>query len=217
MKYVDSSEIKAFFIMLNNNDIEYVLVKNIGDELPYSLEDGKGINILVHPDSKSEFERSMQEGGFEKKTHTFGIENGWTFGYSMLPYQFWMKKNKPFTLYIDASFVLSCKSLMPKVCVPLKEHIDESIWKEKVFDIENNWWIIDDKNMLLYLLVRSIFDKKVFTEAYVNEIEKRKHHLNDIKYKLHVIFFTYTSRLTEMVATGKYSDIIQDYVTFDEY
>jgi len=217
MKYINPDEIKDFFSLMNDNDINYVLIKNIAKELPCSLKDGKDIDILVHPDSKARFEEAMIKGNFDKHTPPLGIENGWTFGYSMPSYQFWMKKDRPFTLYIDASFVLACKSLIPKTWVPLNKPINDSVWKEKVFDDKNKWWVMDDKNMLLYLLVRCIFDKKAFSDAYIDEIELRKHYMGDIEDKLQITFIKYSPRLAEMVAAQKYGDIIQDYITFDKY
>ena len=135
----------------------------------------------------------------------------------MPSYQFWKKKDTVFALYIDVNFTLCCQSFIPKTWIPLNESINESVWKEKVFDDENKWWIIDDKNMLLYLLVRCMFDKKTFSEAYISEIEKRKHHMDSIDEKLRSTFYKYSSRLSALVAAGEYGSIIQDYIVFDEY
>jgi hypothetical protein len=217
MKNINPNEIRKFFSLMNDNDINYILIKNVADELPYSLKDGKDIDILVHPDSKSKFEEVMIKGNFDICTPPLGVENGWTFGYSLPSYQFWMKRDSSFTLYIDASFVLSCKSLIPKTWVPLNEPINNSVWKEKVFDDKNNWWIMDDKNMLLYLLVRCIFDKKNFSDTYIKEIELRKRYMSDIEDKLKITFYKYSSRLSKMIAEQKYENIIQDYITFDKY
>ena len=217
MNYINPDEIKKFFIILNNNEINYILIKNIADELPNSLMDGKDIDILVYPDSKTQYEEVMKKNNYHAHTHPLGIQNGWTFGYSLPEYQFWKKEDRPFSLYIDANFILCCKSFVPKTWVPLNRPINDSVWENKIFDDKNEWWIMDDKNMLLYLLVRCIFDKNSFSDSYIFEIEKRKHFINKIDDKLRMTFYKYSTRLSELVMMGKYGEIIQDYIAFDNY
>jgi len=215
--FIPPSEITGFFEMLNQAGLNYVLIKNISNELPGSLEDVKDIDILVHPDSKTEFEKVMENNGYERVIPPLGVENGWVFGYGVPSYQFWLKTQKPFQLYIDANFVLCCKSLIPKTWVPLNKPINDSVWREKKFDAGNGWWVMDDENQLLYLLTRCVFDKKSFSPAYILEIEKRKHLLSHIREKLQITFYKYTPRLAEMIAQGRYPEIIGDYIAYDEY
>jgi len=217
MKKINSEVINNFFLLLNENNINYILIKNIDNELPNNLIDGKDIDILVHLDSKEEFENIMKENNYNILTHPQGNENGWNFGYNMPSCQFWKKNDNSFTLYIDVNFILCCKSLINKTWVPLNEPINNSIWQNKIFDKNNNWWIMDDKNLLLYLIVRCIFDKSNFSDSYIKEIEIRKHYINEIKDKLEITFFKFNSHLQQLIKDSNYNKIINDYITYNKY
>lgn len=36
-KYIEAQEVLSFFKLLNDSNINYVLIKNVGGELPYKL------------------------------------------------------------------------------------------------------------------------------------------------------------------------------------
>ena len=219
MSYIDKNEIVNFFNLLNKEEIEYVLIKNINDELPNQLEDGKDIDILVKPDNINHFRKIIKENMFEKRIHPLGRAKGWNFAYQLFECEFWQKVGIDKTLYIDISEKLCCKSLTPKTWIPLDNCINDDIWKNKQYDKDNNWWIMDDDTMVIYLIVRSIFDKREFKDGYIKGIEVRKELLinTSTKYKLSKVFFKYSDRLIELIMKGRYSDIIQDYFSFTDY
>ena len=219
MKYIEKNLILSFFEELTNSNIEYVLIKNIDNELPEKLQDGKDIDILVKQEDKEKFEKFMIQQGFIKRIPPLGRKNGWNFAYQLPEYQFWQKEKVDCIFYIDASFKLSCKSLTPKTWIPLDDKINIEIWKNKVFDKKNNWWIMDNQTILIYMIVRSIFDKQEFKAGYIIEIEKRKSLLEEenTRFKLSKIFFKYTDRLIYLIKKGQYEDIIIDYFTFVDY
>ena len=219
MNYIPAETIKDFFNQLNSSDIEYVLIKNISDELPNELKDGKDIDILVNENQIDDFAKFMNSHNYKKQVHPYGKKAGWNFAYKLPEHQFWQFNSKDFTLYIDTAFKLCCKSLTPNVWIPLDNCINECIWKNKVFDKTNNWWIMDDETILIYMFCRSIFDKKEFKSGYIAEIEKRKALLNNetIKNKLSKVFFKYTDFLISQVKKGDYENIINNYLTFKNY
>lgn len=219
MKFIPEETIESFFKKITASEVPYVLIKNVSNELPSGLKDGKDIDILVHHDFVSAFETFMKENDFEKQIPPLGRENGWNFAYKLPEYQFWKLKNREFTLYIDASFKLSCKSLTPKMWIPLDECINKDIWEKKKYDGKNHWWIMDDESVLIYLLVRSIFDKKEFREGYIQGIEQRKDLLKkeNVQQKLSKVFFKYTPVLIQQVNAAAYENIISSYLTFMEY
>ena len=216
MNCINADKTFEFFSMLNKYKIDYILIKNIVDELPFNLGDGKDIDILVNLESKVMFEKMMIDNNFEKCIHPFGIENGWAFYYFMPSHQYWIRKLKNSILYINVGFMICCMSLIPKVWIPIKE-LNSSVWLNKIFDKKYSWWIIDDRNLLLYLMIKFIFDKNDFSDFYIKQIEIRKHLLHEIKDKMHIVFYNFSPRLSEMVMAGKYSDIIHNYTTFNEY
>lgn len=219
MNTIPASVIKDFFRKLTETDINYALIKNVSNELPHHLQDKKDIDILVHASNMRMFEEFMSTNNFEKITHPLGRKNGWNFAYKLPEYQFWRLKEDQFTLYIDASFKLSCKSLTPRTWIPLDNCINEDIWLNKVYDSENCWWIMDDETILIYLLVRSVFDKREFRPGYIDGIEKRKSLLmkQSVQNKLRKVFFKYTDLLTDQIMMGEYDNIIYNYLKFSDY
>lgn len=219
MEYIASEHINKFFDDLNKSGIQYVLIKNIGGELPNYLEDGKDIDILVLNSEQGRFSQFMKEHDFESLDPPMGRKNGWNFAYRLPEYQFWKKRNIKYTFYIDASFKLACKSLMPNMWIPLDQKINNDIWKNKVFDSKNNWWIMDEKTIFVYMIARSILDKHMFKDVYISDIEKKRFLLDDaeIREKLSLIFFKYTDHLIELIKNGSYATIFDDYIAFTEY
>jgi hypothetical protein len=195
------------------------LIKNIDNELPEKLPDGKDIDVLIHPESKQHFENIMLDNNYHVHTHPLGISNGWYFGYGLPEYQFWKKEDIPYDFYIDASFALCCKSLVPKTWIPLDVKINENVWENKVFIDENNFWQIDERNLLIYLLARCIFDKKCFIDVYIAEIEKRKKLLYDkyVREAMELIFFKFAPKLIYLIENKNYSSICRKYISFKEY
>lgn len=219
MTTIPAEVILDFFKKLSAADLRYVIIKNISDELPCYLKDGKDIDILVHESDIRQFEEFMQANNFDAHTPPLGRENGWNFAYQLPEYQFWKYKEDRYTFYIDASFKLSCKSLTPRTWIPLDRCINDDIWEKRVYDSLNHWWIMDDETILIYLLVRSIFDKREFREGYMEGIEARKSLLNhaDVRHKLSKIFFNYSDLLIEQIMSGNYSNVIRNYFTFTDY
>ncbi len=216
---IEAKYVKAFFSMMNQSGIQYVLLKNVDGELPSKLKNGKDIDILVHPDDRIRFEHLMRDHSYDRQIHPLGAQNGWTFGYLLSEYLFFRKRDIDFDLYIDAGFRLCCKSFMPKIWIPLDESIANDVWREKIYDERNGWWMLDDRTSLIYYLVRAIFDKHEFTQGYIREIQARVALLDDaiVKAKLEKVFFKYTPYLIERVREEAYPSIMEDYVTFVQY
>lgn len=217
--YIERSEIMDFFSIMNTSGIDYVLIKNIGNELPDYLEDGKDIDILVREAQMVEFGEFMRNHKFRELTPPNGRKNGWNFAYQLPEYQFWQKEGINQRLYIDASFKLACKSLTPQTWIPLDKKINEDIWKKRVFDESKNWWIMDDKTLCVYLIVRSVLDKHEFKAVYVDDLEQMKNLLDDeeVRMKLRTVFFKFTEKLIVLLKEKRYSEIYYEYITFIEY
>lgn len=217
--YIDENLVKSFFIGLNNAGINYVLIKNIANELPSKLKNGKDIDILVHPESQSDFEKHMLQSHYQKILSPNGRQNGWNFGYGLKEYQFWQNKNTDYDFFIDVFEKLACKSLTPKMWIPLDEIINRSVWENKIFDEKNGWWIMCDEDVFVYMIVRSVFDKHQFKAEYIQDIENKKFLLQseNVINKLSKVFFKYTDRLIQQIAEKRYDTIFSDYISFCEY
>ena len=215
--YINSDCIKNFFDGLNNSGVIYMLIKNIGNELPDCLIHGKDIDIIVHPESMLLFHNYMKKVA-RKVIHPYGCENGWRNIYGLGRFEFWRLKTAD-DIYIDVTEKLCCQSLMPKIWVPLDNQIQEAIWRNRLFDEKNNWWRMDDNVLYVYLIIRCVFDKKKFSDAYRREIEVLRHIINQdvvIPY-FQLVFFRFTTLLLAMLEEKEYNNIIPSYISFKDY
>ena len=195
------------------------MIKNISQELPEHLPDGKDIDILVRLDERERYATIMKENRFLYRVHPLGRENGYRFCYQLPEYQFWQKKNIEETMYIDTSFTLMCKSLTPHCWVPLDSSINERVWRCKVWNPSLHCWQLDDDTLLVYLLARCVFDKRFFSDGYCQEIEARKENLSHpvVIDMLQTVFYRFTEELVQLIRDGCYSEIIGRYTRFTDY
>lgn len=216
-KYINPLFIKYFFEGLNKEGIDYVLIKNVGDELPNNLVIGKDIDILVHLESMHSFHSYISKHG-RKMLHPYGKEAGWINIYRLPEFEFW-RLNTADDLFIDVSNKLSCHSLMPKIWIPLDNHIQTDLWKNKVFDNENGWWRIDDDILYVYLVSRCILDKRQFPDVYRKEINKQISKINKDKVTLYFeyVFFKFTCTLMKMLEEKDFDNIISAYIRCKDY
>ena len=219
IEYIDKNLVDTFFKMLNAADINYVLLKNMGHELPERLKNGKDIDVLVNLEDRKRFTETMLENGFLHRIPPLGRENGYRFAYQLPEYQFWQLGGIEQIFYIDACFKLMCKSLTPKYWVPLDESINRAIWENKCWDENLKCWAMDDKTLVVYLLARAVFDKKNFSDVYIQEIEQRKYLLEDkqVYDMLRTVFYKYTDTLINLLRKSEYTKIVNSYITFKEY
>ena len=89
---IDGNIILSFFQMLNDNGVEYVLLRNIGNELPFSLSQKKDIDILIKKESKDDFHRLMKKTGWHSVPHPWDFGNNFVFLYAMDKLEFYENK-----------------------------------------------------------------------------------------------------------------------------
>lgn len=200
--FYKAEDVYSLFKFLNDYEINYILTKNIAEELPDKLNIGKDIDLIVHPKDYEKFQILLQRVGYKRIVHPYGKERGWDFMYGAHENLF---MTNPVTgLIVDAYAELCTKSIAINAWLPLDKVIQKSIWEDKVWDVANRCWIMDDETMVVYLLTRSVFEKNEFSTVYIREIEKRKHLLvrPTARQKLEKIFFKFTDTLLEKVNRG---------------
>lgn len=209
--------IRCFFDELNQSSIDYILIKNIGHELPGKLPVGKDIDILVNPADKELFRSKMKKIG-RRINHPYSSYNGWTNLYGLPEFEFW-RIFRSYDLIIDVTYQLCCMSLMPKTWLPLDKHIQESAWKNKVWNDELICWTLDNNTLYVYYLARCIFDKKSFSDKYLSELQHLKDSIDikAVEKMLNFIFYKFTSRLLKLLQEEKYNDIRTEYLRFIDY
>lgn len=211
---VEAKIIIDFFKMLNESNLNYVLIKNDDNVLPNCLESDNDIDFLIQPIDYEKLIELCVSNGYEKKV-----------GESCKRYFLEQLREDLLFKYDDCYFhfyeALPCSPLtnMGDCKMALERGVQEYIWEHKVWDEINQWWIMDDIAILLYLLVRSVFDKKEFKEKYIREIEKRKQLLDkeDFKRLAQTVFFGFTPMLIELVKAGKYEHVLGKYLSYSNY
>ena len=80
--YYQEFDIKELFELLNIN-VNYILAKNIANELPDKLKVGKDIDIIVHPDDYAKYRTLMPKHEYKLIIHPKGSYVGWKYLYGM--------------------------------------------------------------------------------------------------------------------------------------
>lgn len=70
--YLSGAQIKEYFHELNTSGIRYVLIKNIGGELPDRLVNGKDIDLVVRQEDRDDFESFQKKKNFISVLHPLG-------------------------------------------------------------------------------------------------------------------------------------------------
>lgn len=218
--YVDAKIIERLFYELNNRGINYVLIKNIGEELPHRLINGKDIDIVVNYDDVGRFHALMSDLDFSNVCHPYAKDKGWSYLYGLEEFEFWKYNSEDFSLYVDVTTKLCCRSLMPNTWVPLDDYIQKVMWEKRIWDEEKKWWITDVNIRYMYCVARCIFDKNgVFSQGYRDEIEKLSsvvdNRLEDILFEK--IFFKAGKFVLSLVIGRKYDDLRKLYIQYNKY
>lgn len=217
MHYINVKFVEDFIQGLNNSNVTYVIIKNIGDELPSHLAPGKDIDIIVHKDSMNAFHDYMKPIA-RRIIHPFGKEHGYQNIYGLEEFEKW-RLNTADDLLIDVSNKLCCQSVMPKIWLPVDNLIQRDMWENRVFDKNKNWWRIDDNILFSYLLIRCVFDKHFFPDLYIKEIEKVRPiiDMETVMSYLKLVFFKFSPTLIDLIDKKKYQSIIPSYFKFKNY
>lgn len=216
-QYVNGVKIEEFFELLSKNHIEYLLLYNHCNELPNRLVVGKDIDILVSVNDKEDIDGLLQKNGYIHCAHPLGKHNNYKYLYNMIKPEFW--ENEEGGYKVDIHFQLGCQSLTPLSVVPLDKRIEEYFWKNRFWDDELHCWRTSKTAELVYTIIRGVFDKHSFSEKYKEEILKNKLLLmnNEVKELLHMVFYSFTNHLVEMIMKEDLDNIFIDYIKNYDY
>ena len=217
MKYYSEADIIHFFNALNKSALNYILLRNIGNELPAELLIGKDIDLLIKKTDEEKFIALLTELSFKQMPHPHQND---VFLYGIDRFEKYL--NKVNGLMIDLNFQLCVRSLDQGQWIPLDIMIQESAWNSKIFDADSYafpCWTLSVEDEFITLIARSIFDKKDFSESYRARITALlpKVNLEEVENKMRLVFFKYTPYLLDQVKKKEYSSIIKNYLAFTNY
>jgi hypothetical protein len=215
MDYINYDQIEELFQTLNNSNVEYVLLRNINNELPLKLSKSKDIDIIVNPNDKYKLCEVLDKSRWLNIMHPWDFGNNFKFLYSMDKFLMFKKND----IHLDVCFQLSCRSFNDGEWFPLDESIQNSVFNNKR-KVKFDWkyeLLFEDE--LIHLLTRAIFDKKRFDQGYILRIQDllKKIELNEFLKKLEKVFFKFSPNLIGLVQEMKYDQIRNNYLNFKEY
>ena len=216
MKFISKNSVVNFFNLINESKIDYILIRNISNELPDFLEEGKDIDLLINNIDQIKVHCFLEENNFRKIPHPHRNN---IFLYGVNKFNFYKNTDK---VILDINYQLACRSTDAGQWIPLDQTIQQSAWRDKRFVSINKdfgYWALSIEDEFITLITRSIFDKSEFKQAYIKRIQELYQLINiqDVTLKLELIFFKFTPYLIDLIAQDKYDMIINDYLTFNEY
>lgn len=215
MSYVNPNSIIDLFNKLNASGFEYILIRNINNELPGSLKTGKDIDLLIHFNERRKFINFLKANGFKRISHPHQHDR---FLYGVKIFEFFVNKDN---VLLDLNYQLACRSLNAGEWIPLDHKIQNSAWENKVINKIDNftYYSLGLEDEFVALVTRSVFDKKEFENGYMERIDElmKLIDVNEVMAKLQLIFFKFASVLLTMLKKRQYKVILDTYLSFSEY
>lgn len=215
MRFHDETAIRDLFVQLNRREIEYMLIRNIDQELPSRLAPGKDIDILARHGHRASIISTLGQLGYRITPHPHRRD---IYLYNTKRFEFF-KNNQG--IIIDVHYHLMCRSLDAGQWIPVDAFIQSSAWNNRrlVSGSDFSYWGLGYEDELVALIVRSIFDKQAFQDGYVRQIEKiiDLTDRNEVYKRLKLVFFAYTDSLLAQIESHSYDSIRTNYLQFSGY
>lgn len=216
MKIINPNIIIETLKLLNDCNINYALLRNIDDEIPYHLRANKDIDIWVDINFLNISIAQITKEHFIKVKHPLANDK---FLYSMRRPIY--LKHKYTDLYLDITPHIFVRTIDDKYFCPLEMNFQNYIAKNIIVERsgEVNYNKIDINSEFILLVCRCIFDKKFFPEPYINQIEKIIHHIDEaivLKY-FGMIFFRAAHLILNEVKDKKYLTLRDKLIKFRNY
>jgi len=214
--YVPANQIKELFDLLNSSEIEYVLLRNLDNELPNHLKPTKDIDIIVNPLQKNALTTLLKGAQYQQVRHPWNFGRNFIFLYAMDKFLFFRKGG----ISLDVCFQLACRSLNAGEWFPLDMVVQDSVFQNRRFvEGEISAYMLSYEDELIHLITRGVFDKKTFNDAYIRRMKFLfgQIDINDFTYKAERVFFKFTPKLVELLKADRFSEIRHGFITYKSY
>ncbi len=216
MNIIPAHRITTVLSALAESGVPYRLLRNINDELPEKLIEGKDIDLLFYWNDRNKIERFLKQNSFRKISHPLRKNK---FLYGVHPFEFYKHVSADF--FIDCHFELACRSLNQGEWIPLDSKIQQQAWSSCTSYPIGGIRVLGLPHACecLHLLTRCIFDKRQFTDGYIRRIEELSDMLNDAELMtvFKPVFFKFSEMLLQLLRTKRHEEIIHAHLRFKEY
>lgn len=171
------------------------------------------LTVLIKPDCYKGFKKLAKRWGLKRLEHPFGKRHGYKFLYQMQEFAIYEKDGWYYEIFCQ----LPCKSLTPKMWMPLDKCVQQALWATK--QEKDGYLYVAEEEMWIYRMTRSMFTSMTFTEKDKAFLESYKQVLTSdtLKEKLNLIVFGFANRLVELASQGNYDAILTEYYSYKDY
>jgi hypothetical protein len=215
MNYYESNAILKVFEILNFSNFPYLLLRNTEEELPDKLVKGKDIDILIQHHDREKLLKALRKHKFYQIKHPLRSDVKL---YGVHQFDMFESPEQPL---LDVNYEIAVRSLDQGQWIPLDQEIQTSSWANaQIVDIGGSSVpMLSNEDLWVCTLARCLFDKKQFSVWHQQMLSALLPSVDsvDLKKKLQLIFFKYTTRLLALARNGDYQLIYNDYMSFKEY
>ena len=193
----------AFLKAVQKSDIDYRILEVRSHVL----------TLMVKPECYKVFRKYAKKEGLKRLEHPFGKRHGYRFLYQMHEFEIYESNG----YYYEIMCQLPCKSLTPKMWMPLDKCVQTALWTDKN-EIDGYHYVADEE-LWIYRMTQCIFTKMnltdedcVFFEAHRNVLKSQS-----LRQKLQMIVFGFADTLIKEAENAEYDRIIEDYFSYSDY
>lgn len=195
---------------------EFGFLKNIqSSDLDYRILEIRNhvLTLIVRPECYKDFRRCAKRAGMKKLEHPFGKRHGYRFLYQMREFEIYEKQG----YYYEIMCQLPCKSLTPKMWMPLDKCVQKALWTDK--NEMDGYDYVADEELWIYRMTQCIFTRMKITDEDRTFFEEHRNVINSqsLRQKLQMIVFGFTDTLLQEVEDADYAHIIENYYSYSDY
>lgn len=184
-------------------------------EIDYRIIDFKNkiITLMIKIDDLKNFKRFVKENKMKKLQHPYGKKHGYQFLYQMKEFEIYEKQN----FYYEIFYQLPCRSLTPKMWMPLDRMIQQSVWE--TCQIKDSLKYLSEEDYYIYKIVECIFEKKYFDSLDRDFFVSNKKLVNSesLQQKLSMVLFKFSPVILKMLENEDIDNIIDFYYSNKNY
>lgn len=195
---------------------EFSLIKDIAKhKVEYRILEvrNKLVTLLIQPADYKKFCKCAKDCQAKRLEHPFGKRHGYKFLYQMKEFAIYEKDG----YYYEIMCQLPCKSMTPKMWMPLDKCVQKSLWENK--RVIDGYDYVSQEELWIYRMTKCIFMKIKFEKDDISffgqnmDIVKQE----TLLHKMEMIVFGYAGRLLKNVEEGQFDRIITEYFSYTDY